>query len=780
VEIEGDPRETREQVLRRLDAAEGEPYRRPELESRLADLEQRLQKRGYYLATASHRVVEAEDLSSVNLTLDINAGPVVTVRFEGDPLPEDRRRELAPIEREASVDEDLLEDSESRIERYLRQEGYWKADAVVSRTEADGTLTVVFRVTKGLQYRVAESVEIRGNAGVPADELRPLVTLKPGDVFIESQLDATASAITDLYRRRGFAQVEVKPDAIETDPGPGGEGRIRPAILIAEGPRTTIADVRIQGNALIPVERLRPLITVTAGSPYYAPRLIADRDTLLLEYLNLGFAAADVKAVPKVSEDGTRADVVFEIQEGPQTLVDHILIVGNRRTKPDVILRELRLRPGEPLGLEDQIESQRRLSALGLFRRVRITELTHGLSNRHDILVTVDEGPATTIGYGGGAEVSQRLRATGPEGEAREEREFAPRGFFEIGRRNLGGKNRSVSLYTRASLRPRDAPDDPEADGTGLEFREYRVVGTYREPRALGASDLTVTAVAEQGVRSSFNFNRRGVNLDMVRRLTPAVRVSGRYSFSTTKRFDERLSEEDQSTIDRLFPQVRLSGFSGAIARDTRDDVLEPTRGLFLSAEGTVATRLLGGEVGFMKSYVQGFWFKQLAGRRGFVFATRGALGLADGFAREVEGTVDGQPIDTPVTIEDLPQSERFFAGGDTTIRGYALDSVGAPNTITPNGFPTGGNAVVLLNAELRVPVWRDFGAAVFADGGNVFRRVTDFDMGQLSGSLGFGVRYRSPLGPIRLDLGFKLDRRMIGGVLEDRTALHFSIGQAF
>jgi outer membrane protein insertion porin family len=164
------------------------------------------------------------------------------------------------------------------------------------------------------------------------------------------------------------------------------------------------------------------------------------------------------------------------------------------------------------------------------------------------------------------------------------------------------------------------------------------------------------------------------------------------------------------------------------------------------------------------------------------VFATRAALGLADGFEREVQPTDDaGNPIPgPPIVVDDLPASERYFAGGDTTIRGYALDSVGAPNTISSNGFPTGGNAVILLNGELRVPVWRDVGAVLFVDGGNVFRRVTEIDLGEMRGSVGFGLRYRSPIGPIRVDLGFKLDRREIRGALERPTAIHFSLGQAF
>lgn len=774
VDIEGEPRSSRPALLRRLNAAPGDPYRRRQLRERLDVLQRDLRRQGFYQATTTFRPMPSEDLTTVDLVLGVRPGPMVRIRFEGDRLPQDRLDALVPVRREGSVDEDLLEDSETRLETYLRREGYWKAEVSVRRNEGEGTLGIIFDVRRGMQYRLAE-VEIRGNSAVPLEELRPLVPLQTGGSFSDAQLTVGVAAIREHYLRRGFARVAVKSATNETDPVSPGEGRIRAEVVVTEGPRVQLGTVRVAGNTALSDAELTALIQSRPGTPYYAPQASADRDEILRTYLNLGYAAATVGVVGEVPEDETPMDLLFQIEEGPQTIVDRILVVGNVNTDQEVILRELQLRSGRPLGAEALFESQRRLSALGLFRRVRITELTHGSTNRHDILVTVEEAPATTIGYGGGLEVTPRLREAGPGGEAEERLEFAPRGFFDIGRRNLWGKNRSINLYTRVSLRPNDAPDDPGRDGRGIGFSEYRVVGSYRQPRVLGPNDLTLTAAVEQGIRSTFKFSRKGVIMDAVRHFRPALRVSARYAFSTTRRFDERLSEEDQATIDRLFPQVRLSTVAGAVAHDTRDDLLDPERGMFLSAEGSVALRNLGGQVGFMKTYSQALWFRRLPGSRRVVFATRAGVGLADGFEREVLAA-DG----TATVIEDLPASERFFAGGDTTIRGYSLDAVGAPDTITPRGFPTGGNAVLLLSGELRVPVWRSLGTAVFVDGGNVFRRVTDFDLGELRGSVGFGLRYRSPIGPIRVDLGFKLDPREIGGSVERPTALHFSIGQAF
>jgi outer membrane protein insertion porin family len=779
VAIEGDPRLPREEFLRRLEARAGDVYLQPRLQERLDDYVRSLKERRFYEAEGAFQALASGDGRTVDLAITVRSGLPVTVRFEGDPVPSDRLKELAPLEREGSVDEDLLEDSEARIENFLRQQGYWKAEVTVRRETSDAALAIVFNVTRGRQYRVAAPTEIAGTQALSASDVAALVPLKPGELFLESQLGAGVAAIQGFYRQRGFAAVDLKSAVNETDPPRPGEGLVRAALVIHEGPRSAVGDIQIVGASAIPADELRPLIKINSGDPYFEPRAVEAREALVLEYLNRGFASVVLDVGVTANDDRTRVDLTFTVQEGPQSVVDHILIVGNVHTKPDVILRELQFKPGQPIGLQDQFESRRRLSALGLFRRVQITELSHGSGSEHDVLVTVEEAPATTVGYGGGVEAYTKPRSTGPDGQAEDQLEFAPRGFFDIGRRNLFGANRSVNLYTRVSLRPRDAPDDPEIDGTGIGFSEFRVVGTYRQPRWFGPNDLIVSGVIEQGVRTTFNFARQGVNVDVVRRLTPALRVSGRYSLSSTRTFDERLSEEDQARIDVLFPEVRLSGFSGAVAHDTRDDLLEPTRGMFLSAEGSLAARALGGEVGFMKTYTQAFAFRRLPGRRNVVLASRAAVGLADGFEREVQPTDDaGVPIPgPPLVVDDLPASERFFAGGDTTIRGFALDRVGASNTISANGYPTGGNAVLLLNGEVRFPVWREVGAVVFVDGGNVFRRVTEFDLGELRGSYGFGLRYRSPVGPIRVDLGFKMDRLRAG---EKRTAIHFSLGQAF
>ena len=453
-----------------------------------------------------------------------------------------------------------------------------------------------------------------------------------------------------------------------------------------------VANVAIDGAVEIAEATVRALLALAPGRPFYRPQLDADRDAVERLYHNDGFRDVRVEAQPTLGEDGARLDIRWNIREGPRTLVDHVLVTGNERAGVDLIKREIVLQPGKPLGEEAMLESQRRLAALGLFRRVRIVDIPHQTSPNRDVLVEVEEAPSTTIDYGGGLEAGRRVRLPDASGRAEERIEVAPRGFFQISRRNLWGKNRSISLFTRVSLRTRDPAVDSNdpADVGGYGFNEYRVVGTYREPRLLDLpGDLLLTAFFEQGIRSSFNFSRRGVRAEYARRLGQVVTVSGRYAFDRTRLFDEKIQPEDQLLIDRLFPQVRLSTFTGSVLRDSRNDVIDPGRGGVVGLDGTLAARALGSEVGFVKSFMQAFAYRRLPGASKLTLATGIRLGFAVGFERQVPRLDEtGEPVEGPDgmpivdVMTDVPASERFFAGGDSTVRGFVLDRLGTEDTL--------------------------------------------------------------------------------------------------
>ncbi len=771
-------------LLDRLDIRPGDPYQPEEMSARIEAYLNDRRRAGHYEARVSleARFEDADRL--VDLSLSASDGPRIRVRFAGDPVPSGNLDDLVPVTRENAADQDLLEDSTIRIEEHLRGLGYRDATAPYTIQEAAGERLITFTVRRGARYRVA-AVEIAGNVTVPLEELRPLVRLRPGQPFDPALLDADASAVQDLYRVRGFAAATVRAamDSAAGAPPVSGETAVAVLMLITENVQTIVGDVTIDGLATVSETELLPAVSLAPGRPFVLSQMAIDRDALEQSLRSRGYQRASVAAEPRLSADGTRADVVFQVREGPRIRVDDVLIVGNRRTRIETIAREVTLAPGDPLDGTALLESQRRLAALGLFRRVRITALAHDDEDARDLLVSVEEAPATTVGYGGGIEGGQQT-TTEPGGTAGERLEIAPRAFFEIGRRNLFGKNRSVSLFTRISLRS----DEQESKAARFGFVEYRVLGTFREPRVFGSlADAFLSTTIEQQRRPSFNFARRAFSAEIARAFGSAFAASGTYQIQRTELFDQA-DTEDARLIDRLFPQVRLSSFATSVVRDRRDDQLGPTRGHYASANLQLAARRVGSEVGFVRSFLTGQWFRRLPGDLRAVIATSARLGLAHGFPRGVarldaDGAPSVGPDGQPVVdvVEDLPASERFFAGGDTTVRGFALDQLGSPGTLDADGFPLGGNAVAIFNAELRLPLFGGLGVVGFLDAGNVFARTSDLDLGELRGAVGFGVRYASPVGPIRLDLGFKTDRRQLAsGRREGLTALHISLGQAF
>src|SRR5206468_3541043 len=258
-----------------------------------------------------------------------------------------------------------------------------------------------------------------------------------------------------------------------------------------------------------------------------------------------------------------------------------------------------------------------------------------------------------------------------------------------------------------------------------------------------------------------FNFARRGAGAEAARKLTHDIAVSGSYQITRTRLFDVSISKADQPLIDQTFPRFLLSSFAASVIRDTRNDTVDPVAGGYASVNAQIAAEAIGSEVGFAKSFFTAQIFRTIRGTNRLVFAGNARLGLATGFSGD----------------KQLPASERFFAGGDTTIRGFALDRVGIPGkTLDQDGVPIGGNGLVIFNAELRAPVSGRLGVVGFVDTGNVFVRASDLDLGALRSATGGGIRYKSPFGPVRFDLGFKVNRRP-GEAL---TAWYVSFGQAF
>jgi outer membrane protein insertion porin family len=447
------------------------------------------------------------------------------------------------------------------------------------------------------------------------------------------------------------------------------------------------------------------------SGPFRTRDVAADRERLLAALRDAGYLQAEVAPEATFSEDRQRVRVRFVVLPGARVVVDHVVVAGLSQTREEVVRRELLLNEGQPLGDASLLESQQRLAALGLFSRVNLSEMDPESLPRRTVVVEAVEAPLTTVAYGIGYAERDELR-----------------GSVEVTRRNLFGLDRSVTAFARAS------------------FRGSRFLVTFREPWFLDRRrELFVTAFREDEDRDEFDFVRTGVLVQTARVRRPGLSLIYRYTYQLTDTFNV----VDPDEVDRQFEDSTLSGPSASVVHDTRDDHFNPDRGHFLSADVQLSLDVLGGD-SFGKGFLQAARYHLL--RPGAVLALGAKAGVARTFGL-------GDDV-------LLPRPDRFYAGGDYSLRGFPVDGV----------LPDGGNGLLLGGAELRLDLGRRFSAAVFLDVGNVFPLVNDMTLGDLRYSAGVGLRYRTALGPLRVDWGYKLDRQPD----EEPYHVHFTVGHAF
>lgn len=542
-------------------------------------------------------------------------------------------------------------------------------------------------------------------ADAPAESLPvPLVT-RADTPLRDDQLAQDVRALTRALEDRGHADARVEVEVAE------GGGNLPVIFRVKAGPKTEVASLSVDSPVTLPPDTVARELKTRAGNAYRVRELAADRDGLVASYRDAGYPQVEVTPDIVMSPDRSQATVRFRVLPGPRIEVDHLVLSGLHRTREAVLRRELRLAEGEPLGLSRVLDSQRRLGSLGLFRKIAITELDPEAEGQRSLLVAVEEAPLTNLGYGLGYAEDDRLRFS-----------------VDLTRRNLFGMDRSISTFARVS------------------FKGSRLLATYREPYLLGhKQELLLTAFREEAERPYFDFVRYGATLQTARNLTPAWKAILRYTYQLTNSFDIK----DPAQVGRDYASSTFSGPSTSLVHDTRDDPLDPRRGHFLSADLQLSSAALGGD-SFIKGFLQGSVYERLTAHLVLALATR--VGLGRTFGRF-------EPI-------FLPEPDRFYLGGDYSLRGFKLDEV----------RPAGGNGLLFAGTELRLDLGKYFSPAVFAETGNVHPLASDTTLTDLRYTAGVGIRYRSPLGPLRLDWAFKLNRRPG----EDPSRFHFAIGHAF
>jgi outer membrane protein insertion porin family len=791
VEITGASPLSKAAIIQQTGTAKGTPYRPQTIDDALVRMRDTLRSERYYQAEA---IVEGDptvsaDGASVDLVLHVEAGPIVLgPLFTGDPPPAGSIDDLVPMKTEHSADDDLLDDAQLRIETRLRVDGYRDARATYTKTTSPQGLVISFAIARGPLYRVGK-VDVTGNAGIARDVVNGFLAVSPGDPYSVNKVKAGVQQLQLEYAKRGYFEMRAVATNTLVGPPVGGVATVDVVIAVTEGPQAHVTDLVFQPAApQVPLADLRAAMREKPGDPYIVAASTLDRATLETLYHDRGFPNARVVVTPTESADRRAITLTVTIDEGTRIFVQDIRVIGNHRVDSPAIIEAMPLKPGGPLGAAAVQKSRQVIQETFGFRTVSITEEpVLNDDKRMHVIVTVEEAPATTIAWGAGILVDQRLVADETGTTSSEHLDVGPRGSFDITRQNVGGRNRAVDFSSRVGLRT-----NPNTPDNSFGFLDYSVAASYLEHRAFQTrAELSFTAYSERDVQTDFNYLKQGVKAGLTYQASRHVSVSGQYQLQFTKVFDQSIPTDEQLLIDRQFPQVRLSTFSGSALWDRRNDPVAPSNGTLASADFEVAPRALGSEVGFVKTLLQVSGYRAIDNAHRFVAAARAEVGLAHGFATQEFTDPAGNPVINPSTglpvfVAALPASERFYSGGGSSVRGFDQDVLGVPLIITNDGLSLGGNGLVVLNLELRTRVarvaGRELGIVTFVDGGNVFLNASDTSLTQLRGTVGLGVRYNSPLGPIRLDYGFKLTRLPFGtsGVLEPGWTWHLSVGEAF
>lgn len=758
--------------------------------------------------------------NAVPIFLEATQGPRVEVSVSGSKFSEGELKRLIPIYQEGAVDPDLLEEGKRNIRERLERQGYFDADVSykiemhdVKTSVWQGTQeTITYTVERGDKHKLV-GIEIAGNKYFDTELLKSRLQVFQGAFgtpgrFSRRLVDADAQSMQTLYEANGFLDAKVTPNV--EDNYKGHEGDLFIAFMVQEGKQTRVASLAIEGIHAFKEEELLGVVGSTPGQPYSDFGVTADRDNILALYFNEGFPEATFfataervppsapnapkpeasssthngssSATPKKEEPkkevklpAEQADavrLVYHIQEGPQTRVRSVLITGYQHTRPGVIRREVRIKPQEPLREGDVVESQRRLYNLGIFNRVTIEpQNPSGTDVDKDIAVLVEEAKRYTLAYGGGFEVQRLASTTNPTGG---QVEAAPRGILEISKLNLTGRADTLSLKLRGST------------------LQGRALLGYTDPNTFGNSRFSfqATAFAEKTRDiNTFTEQRYEGSVQLTEQVSPLTSMLFRYAFRQVRVSDLKIPSQEIP----LFNQPTLvSQFAVTWFRDSRNNPADATKGSFNSADFGVADTYIGSSASFLRFYYQNSTYHPI--KRRFSFARSFRLGILAPYRDTVSLTFPAPT--TPPLPTVIPLPERFFAGGGTSLRGFALNQAGPRDSVT--GFPVGGQAMVEFNQEFRFPMRLPFigtslGGAFFYDGGNVYSRLSRIsfrtnlpaptlalqnpslppsstnvpmcvtncsnELNYFSHTAGLGFRYKTPVGPIRIDLGYQLNR---------------------
>jgi outer membrane protein insertion porin family len=764
---------------------------RPVTETRVQNGVERIrryyEKHGHIMARVGiSRMQYDESNNRVTPTLFIDAGPVIRVRTRGAGVSEGRLRQLLPIFQEHTVDQNLLVEGQRNLVDYFQSKGYFDAtvDYESFPTGGDDEQMIEYYIRPERRHKVAE-VEITGNHYFDTETLRERMYVAPATLlryrhgrYSRRYLEKDVQAIRDLYRANGFRDVRVESKVI--DNYRGDEGKLAVVLNIEEGPQWLVSKLELEGVSDADRERLMPLVHSAPGQPFSEVNVAADRDRILGFYFDNGYPNASFDWSQSTGGDEHRVNLRYVIAPGKRKYVRNVLINGLQHTNPALVTDRITFGPGDPLSQSAIAEAQRRLYDLGIFAKVQTAiRNPDGDETSKDVIYDLEEARRWSFNTGFGAELG-RIGGSitsfdAPAGATG----FAPRVSVGVSRLNFLGLAHTLSIQTRASTLQR------------------RALFSYFAPQFTGSENLNLTF-------TTLYDDSRDVRTFAARRLEGSVQLGQKLSRANTLqyRFTYRDVLVDPNSV-KITPQlipilsqsVRVGQISATFIQDRRDDPTDAHKGIYNTIDVAWAARAFGSQTSFDRLLVRNSTYHRIT--RDLTFARSTSFGLIE--------RLGGLP--------DIPLPERIFSGGSSSHRGFPDNQAGPRDPIT--GFPLGGKALLMNSLELRFPLIGDnLSGVLFHDAGNVYSSVRDIsfryhqrdlqDFDYMVHAFGLGIRYRTPVGPVRVDLavapnsprffGFKGDRETLLRCAAPGSAtpcesvprripvfeFHFSLGQAF
>lgn len=718
-----------QQILAKMKSKPGKRFKEFELKKDLERLQEYYRKNGFIENQIKPLKQDLASGNRVNLEIEILAGKELVLATSGYEISRDDLNQLVPIQEEESYADDTLEEGKKNLIRFLQREGYYDAQVSFTKNLEEQKVRITYQITPGTRYEVQE-ILITGNKNLSSDEIRNVMQTKQSGIktkrLVADIFENDQKNILSVYRENGFLFARLTKKDVKKLPG----GKINIEIQVDEGQQVVVSEIRVKGNQAFPTPELMEQFKLKVGQPISESKVQEDTNFMVALYSDDGYAKIRIESRLLLSRDKTRASIEYRISEGERIFVDRIVISGNYRTKRKVIEKNLFFQEQDPLSIRKIIQSQSELYSLDLFDRVQMdVPRPDYLQPNQNVFIRLTETRPYTISYGIGYQTFDKLR-----------------GLFSISNRNLWGTDQAISLLLRGG------------------FKENRIVGSYFNPD-LFTRNLYATMYLEYENRAldAFSFRRYAASLQTEKKLSREnIYLPVGAKLPILKSLFFKYAYEDIKTtegIPDLEPEnipylpIDISSVTTTFARDARDNSLDPRRGNFLSGKLQYASKLLGSKTDFLKftgEYLYFFPYKQV------ILGTAFRLGLAEAYRDTV-----------------VPISQHFFAGGEKTIRGFKQDTAGP---LDPQGQGVGGNAQFILNVEGRFPVFGQLGGVLFFDYGNVFAEIEDFSLAGLRPCAGFGIRYGTPIGPLAVDWGFKLNRRPG----ESSNEIYFSVGHAF